>query len=225
MPSNVPFIRDLQRCRRQDYTEATKEVIGTVLLAILPIWLGAAFMVLIPRASVGHYVGDFLSSGEALLISAALIGPSIYVITKRYGDLPRSLTFHFPQGWFLVLLWFMICMIITAIFGLQRIWPQVVPNSHEPLLDVELMQKLSDQAEDHKKPKTSMSVQKAIIQIAIIDIIFSFDSILTAVGLSNQLPIMITAVVISMFVMMFFAPYVTTFITRFPSMKILAPVM
>jgi len=143
MPSNVPFIRDLQRGRRQDYTEATKEVIGTVLLAILPIWLGAALMVLIPRASVGHYVGDFLSSGEALLISAALIGPSIYVITKRYGDLPRSLTFHFPQGWFLVLLWFMICMIITAIFGLQRIWPQVVPNSHEPLLDVELMQKLS----------------------------------------------------------------------------------
>jgi hypothetical protein len=142
MPS-IPFIRDLQRCRRKDYTEATKEVIGTVVLAVLPIWLGAILIVLIPRASVSHYVGDFLSSGEALLISAALIGPSIYIITKRYGDLPRSLTFHFPQGWFLVLLWLTICMIITAIFGLQRMYAQIAPNPQEPLLDVELMEKLS----------------------------------------------------------------------------------
>lgn len=142
MPS-IPFIRDLRRCRRKDYTEATKEVIGTVVLAVLPIWLGAILAALIPRASASHYVGDFLSSGEALLISAALIGPSIYIITKRYGNLPRSLTIHFPQGWFLILLWFTLCMIITAIFGVQRMYPQIAPNLQGPLLDAEWMQKLS----------------------------------------------------------------------------------
>lgn len=139
----IPFIRDLMRCRRGDYIEAAKEVTGTVLLAILPVWLGAFLLFLIPRASVGSYVGDFFGSGEALLVSAALIGPSIYLITKRYGDLPKSLSLHFPQGWLLVTLWLVICMIITGIFGLQRIYPQIAPNSSEPLFDVPLMQELS----------------------------------------------------------------------------------
>jgi hypothetical protein len=144
MRKNFPFIRDLRRCRRQDYVEAAKEVFATVLLAILPVWLGAVVLMLIPHASVGHYVGDFLSSGEALLISAALVGPSVYIITKKYGDLPKSLTIHFPQGWFLVLLWLVICMIITAIFGAQRIYAQVAHKTDAPaLFDVASMQGFS----------------------------------------------------------------------------------
>jgi hypothetical protein len=143
MTSRIPLIRDLRRCRRKDYAEAAKEVTGTVLLGLLPVWLGAALIVLIPRASLGPYVGEFLSSGEALLVSAALIGPSIYIITKKYGDLPNSLTIHFPQGWFLGILWFALCMIITAIFGLQRIPRHVIPNFNEPVFDAAMMQRLS----------------------------------------------------------------------------------
>jgi hypothetical protein len=143
MPSSVPLFRDLQRCRRSDYAEAAKEVVGTVMLAVLPVWLGAALLMLIPRASVGQYVSDFFASGEALLISAALIGPSIYIITKRYGELPKSLTIHFPQAWFLIILWFAICMIITGVFGLQRVYAQVTPALSGLLFDIPLMQKLS----------------------------------------------------------------------------------
>ena len=139
----VPLIRDLRRCRRSDYAEAEKEVIATVIFALLPVWLGAVLMVLIPRASVGHYVGEFLSSGEALLISTALIGPSIYIITKKYGDLPKSFTIHFPQGWFLVIFSLMICMITTAIFGMQRIYAQVAPPPNEGLFDDSLMRSFS----------------------------------------------------------------------------------
>lgn len=80
--------------------------------------------------------------------------------------------------------------------------------------------------DDHSsggRPKEKiLSVTQAILQITIIDIIFSFDSILTAVGLSRDLTVMITAVVISMFVMLLFAPYVSNFINRFPTIKILA---
>ncbi len=67
-----------------------------------------------------------------------------------------------------------------------------------------------------------LTVTQAIIQISLIDIVFSFDSILTAVGLSRDLPVMITAVVVSMFVMLFFAPYVSDFIAKYPTLKILA---
>ena len=70
--------------------------------------------------------------------------------------------------------------------------------------------------------KVKLTISQAIVQITIIDIIFSFDSILTAVGLSRDLPVMISAVVVSMVVMLLFAPYVSDFINKYPTMKILA---
>jgi predicted tellurium resistance membrane protein TerC len=77
--------------------------------------------------------------------------------------------------------------------------------------------------EDGAKPKEiKLTMTQVIIQITLIDIVFSFDSILTAVGLSNDLVIMITAVTISMFVMLFFAPYVSDFIAKYPTLKMLA---
>lgn len=79
----------------------------------------------------------------------------------------------------------------------------------------EIYEKLKGHENDGHKVsnKDKMTVSQAIFQITIIDIIFSFDSILTAVGLSRDLPVMISAVVISMFVMLLFAPYVSDFIT------------
>jgi predicted tellurium resistance membrane protein TerC len=55
-----------------------------------------------------------------------------------------------------------------------------------------------------------------------LDIVFSFDSILTAVGLVQNVTIMIIAVVISMVVMIIFADSIAEFINRHPSMKVLA---
>jgi len=65
-------------------------------------------------------------------------------------------------------------------------------------------------------------LSKVIIQIILLDIVFSFDSILTAVGLTRQLPIMILAVVISLFIMIFFAGKISKFIADHPTLEILA---
>ncbi len=65
-------------------------------------------------------------------------------------------------------------------------------------------------------------LSKVIIQIILLDIVFSFDSILTAVGLTKQLPIMILAVVISLFIMIFFAGKISKFIANHPTLEILA---
>ncbi len=77
---------------------------------------------------------------------------------------------------------------------------------------------------DHEETSKSrqMTMTQAILQITLIDIVFSFDSIITAVGLSNQIIIMVIAVVISMLVMLAFAPYVSTFIEKYPTLKMLA---
>jgi predicted tellurium resistance membrane protein TerC len=75
-----------------------------------------------------------------------------------------------------------------------------------------------------KKLKTTLS--KVIIQIVLIDIVFSFDSVLTAVGMTNgidgALIIMITAVVISMLIMMIFANPVGEFVNKHPTIQMLA---
>lgn len=65
-------------------------------------------------------------------------------------------------------------------------------------------------------------LSKVIIQIIMLDIVFSFDSILTAVGLTRQLSIMILAVVISLFIMIFFANKISKFIANHPTLEILA---
>lgn len=63
---------------------------------------------------------------------------------------------------------------------------------------------------------------KVIIQIVLLDIVFSFDSILTAVGLASQLSVMIIAVILSMLVMMLFAGKISKIISSHPTLEILA---
>ncbi len=83
--------------------------------------------------------------------------------------------------------------------------------------------------EQEIKDKSSSSLTKAIIQIAVINIVFSFDSILTAVGMTSGLSanptdaliIMVIAVVISIIIMMLFANPVGNFINKHPSLQIL----
>ena len=70
---------------------------------------------------------------------------------------------------------------------------------------------IEDHTQDSFGPK-KVSVAKTIVQIVLLDIVFSFDSILTAVGLTQNLPIMIMAVIISMAIMMFFAGKISDFI-------------
>lgn len=73
--------------------------------------------------------------------------------------------------------------------------------------------------EVEKKGDTLLSV---IFQIIVLDMIFSFDSILTAIGLAEEIILMIIAVVISIGVMMAFAKRISEFISRHPTLEILA---
>lgn len=68
----------------------------------------------------------------------------------------------------------------------------------------------------------SVSFASVIVQIMILDIVFSLDSVITAVGMTNNVPVMITAIVIAIGVMMFFAGAVSRFVEEHPTIKILA---
>ena len=86
---------------------------------------------------------------------------------------------------------------------------------------IEIHEKLEGEEEvTHNKIKLSLA--SAIFQIVLLDIVFSFDSILTAIGLVNNIVIMVIALVISMFIMMLFSKMISDFINRHPSIKMLA---
>jgi predicted tellurium resistance membrane protein TerC len=79
------------------------------------------------------------------------------------------------------------------------------------------------EADTHEQSsKIKPTFWNIVMQVVIIDIVFSFDSIITAVGLAKDLPIMILAVVISMIIMLFFSQSISKFIDKHPSVKLLA---
>jgi len=90
----------------------------------------------------------------------------------------------------------------------------------------EIYDKVEDLENTEEQQKTSQfSFSRALIQIVLIDIVFSFDSILTAVGMTSgiahALPIMIFAVVVAILIMMLFAAPVSSFINKHPSLQVL----
>jgi predicted tellurium resistance membrane protein TerC len=85
---------------------------------------------------------------------------------------------------------------------------------------MEVHQKM--EGEDSEKTSKSATLLNVIVQIVLLDMIFSFDSILTAVGLTEHLLLMIIAVVISMGVMMVFAGSISNFIHNHPTLEVLA---
>jgi predicted tellurium resistance membrane protein TerC len=79
-------------------------------------------------------------------------------------------------------------------------------------------------AEDERKAHVFANFVAIVVQIAIIDIVFSLDSVFTAVGLARpeQLPIMVAAIVLAIGVMMWVSGTIGAFIERHPTIKILA---
>lgn len=89
---------------------------------------------------------------------------------------------------------------------------------------LEIHNKLEGANEDGQEAKQNLKkgFRAIITQILLIDLVFSVDGIITAIGMARQLPIMMAAVVISMFVMFYYAPRISAFITKHPTFKILA---
>jgi predicted tellurium resistance membrane protein TerC len=85
----------------------------------------------------------------------------------------------------------------------------------------ELHAKLEGKTVATNKPRL-ISLRSAIIQIVVIDLIFSLDSILTAIGLVDHISIMIVAIIISLAIMLAFSKPISDFINTHPAMKILA---
>ncbi|MCH4822109.1 TerC family protein [Gramella lutea] len=117
---------------------------------------------------------------------------------------------------------------IVTLIGFELSWRDIILIAGGIFLLVkstlEIHHKVEGQEgnpENGKKSKT-MSFSAAIVQIVLLDLVFSFDSILTAVGLTDEIILMIIAVVVAIIVMMIFARPVGEFVNKHPTIQILA---
>ena len=92
----------------------------------------------------------------------------------------------------------------------------------------EIFEKLEVEEDEEEKAKKAANANKRapllfiLLQIAVLDIVFSLDSVITAVGMAKEIPIMMAAMVVAMLVMVVFAGKVGDFVMKHPSMTILA---
>jgi len=87
---------------------------------------------------------------------------------------------------------------------------------------VEIHEKLEGE-EGHANPvKGSTKFAGVIVQILLLDIVFSLDSVITAVGMANNIGVMIAAVIIALGVMLVFAGAISDFVNHHPTLKMLA---
>jgi len=102
--------------------------------------------------------------------------------------------------------------LVLLLGGLFLIWKSV-KEVHEKL-----------EAEDGHATKgvARVSFASVIVQILLLDIVFSLDSVITAVGMANQLWVMVTAVIVALGVMLVFAETISDFVHRHPTLKMLA---
>lgn len=88
---------------------------------------------------------------------------------------------------------------------------------------LEIHQKVvGDHSVNKPEKAPSRAFAKVIFQVIVIDIVFSFDSIITAVGMTQHIPVMIAAVVVSMLIMIAISGKIAAFIERNPTIKMLA---
>ena len=87
---------------------------------------------------------------------------------------------------------------------------------------MEIHHKLEGEENTESKSSKPLSFGSGLVQIALIDMVFSFDSIITAGGTAKHVEIMIAAVIIAMIIMFLFSPKIADFIHKHPTFKMLA---
>ena len=86
----------------------------------------------------------------------------------------------------------------------------------------EIHQRLEGESESKRVAHAAVTMAGVLVQIALLDLVFSLDSVITAVGMANQVAVMIIAIILAVGFMMFAATLISAFVERHPTVKMLA---
>jgi len=113
---------------------------------------------------------------------------------------------------------------VITVLGLDLSWKDIVFFAGGLFLLTKSTREIHGmvEGEEHERKGKGATMLSVIVQIALFDIVFSIDSVVTAVGMAEHLSIMIAAVVLAMLVMMVASGAVADFVERHPTVKMLA---
>ena len=113
---------------------------------------------------------------------------------------------------------------IATIAGFDLSWRDVILGLGGLFLLYKATVEIHNMMESHEETISGIasSFPAAIAQIVVLDLVFSLDSVITAVGMTDNLPVMVAAIVISILIMLFAAGSVSEFVNRHPTVKMLA---
>jgi|HubBroStandDraft_6_1064221.scaffolds.fasta_scaffold554790_2 hypothetical protein len=134
----VPFTYEFHKCSFDDFREAWIELLVMTFFSTMPLWIMAILGPVIFQTDISFtdQLLSTISGGELFVYCAALIGPLIYIITRRYGETSQdqqrfSVVIAFPHGLTFVLFSALICVLAGIIFSLMK---NPVLTSHDQVI-------------------------------------------------------------------------------------------
>lgn len=190
------------------YLFTSDSIISFIILVILEVVLGIDNVIFV-SLSINRLQGQKLQrKARRVWMVTGIISRSLLLLALSW--------LLSQKGKAIVTVWgkgFDMASLIMLLGGLFLIYKSVMEIHHK--LEGE------DPNVEQKK-KGGISFTQAIIQIMLIDAVFSFDSVITAGGTAKHIEIMIAAVIIAMIVMFLFSPAISGFIHKHPTLKMLA---
>lgn len=194
---------------------ATPEAwISLLTLIFLEIVLGVDNLVFI-SITTDRLPKDKQALGRKLGLAGALVMRCVFLCFASYLVHMTKPLFELNLGFFAH--GFSVRDIVLLAGGIYLIFKGI--TEVRSVLSLEELK--AEESKDHGASRL-ISLPKAVITIMIMDLVFSIDSVITAVGLAEHLIIMIIAVMTAVIIMMVFIDFISNFINSHPQMKILA---
>lgn len=185
----------------------SESLISFVILVILEVVLGIDNVIFVSLIINRLDPKDKRNARRAWMITGILIRSGLLLgLSWLLAQKGKPVFTVFEKG-------FDLASIVMLVGGLFLIYKSVK----------EIHGKLEGEDPNEDGSKTAhLSLGQAIVQIMVIDAVFSFDSVITAGGTAKHVEIMIAAVVIAMIIMFLFSPKISNFIHKHPTLKMLA---
>jgi hypothetical protein len=123
----IPFSREFRKCSLTDFREAGSETAITTFFSTMPLWIMPILGPVIFQSEIDFtdHLKSTIQGGELFVYCAALLGPLVYIITRKYGEIRKSdgtfnLAISFPHGLAFILFSVLICIIAGFAFSLMK---------------------------------------------------------------------------------------------------------
>ena len=190
------------------YLFTTDSIVSFFVLVVLEIVLGVDNVIFV-SILISRVEKPLQKRARLIWMIAGIIVRSLLLLALTWL-LAQKGNYIIPESWFGK--GFDLASLVMLGGGLFLIYKTVKEIHH----------KLEGENEGASGTSKRMAFGNAVVQIILIDTVFSFDSIITAGGTAKHVEIMIAAVVIAMIIMFLFSPRIASFIEKHPTIKMLA---